>query len=399
MGKRSKSIADKNKTKASKPGNKTKKFFAEQKEQSLVKSRIVSKYFVAWSQVMIHNRKSYGMFEKLAYIDLFCGPGRYDDGSKSTPISVLEHAIANPDLANMLATMFNDMDEDNVKSLQAEINALPRLDSLKHKPEFFCAEVNKDVAEMFAKVKLCPTFSFVDPFGYKGLSAAFIKSIIKDWGCDCVFFFNYGRINAGISNHMVASHMDSLFGNERAEKMRGYVKNKSSRQREAFILEELAQALKEMGATYVLPFRFKKNGARTSHALIFVTKHMLGYGIMKEIMAAESSTDDQGVPSFSYSPADAQTPFLFSMAQPIKALKAELLCKFAGQTKTMKEIYTEHHVDTPFIAKNYKKVLNELEAEGLIEASPPANNRKVQNGERTFGDKVKVSFPAVRRGS
>jgi len=33
---------------------------------------------------------------KLAYIDLFAGPGRYEDGSASTPLMVLEKAVANP---------------------------------------------------------------------------------------------------------------------------------------------------------------------------------------------------------------------------------------------------------------------------------------------------------------
>src|SRR5207248_10024637 len=41
------------------------------------------------------------------------------------------------------------------------------------------------------------TFLFVDPFGYKGLSLQLVNSVIKDWGCDCVFFFNYNRISMG----------------------------------------------------------------------------------------------------------------------------------------------------------------------------------------------------------
>lgn len=50
-----------------------------------------------------------------------------------------------------------------------------------------------------------------DPFGYKGLSWALIRSVIKDWGSDCVFFFNYSRINAGINNPIVNEHMEALF--------------------------------------------------------------------------------------------------------------------------------------------------------------------------------------------
>jgi three-Cys-motif partner protein len=61
-------------------------------------------------------------------------------------------------------------------------------------------EIDDEAARYFNETKLIPSFSFIDPFGYKGLSLNIIKGVIKDWGCDCVFFFNYNRINAGIGN-------------------------------------------------------------------------------------------------------------------------------------------------------------------------------------------------------
>ncbi len=87
-------------------------FFDEQKEQSLIKARIVEKYFWAWAKVIIPTAKKAN--SKIAYIDLFAGTGRYKDGSKSTPIKVLETAISDPDMQNMLETVFNDVDRENV---------------------------------------------------------------------------------------------------------------------------------------------------------------------------------------------------------------------------------------------------------------------------------------------
>lgn len=82
--------------------------------------------------------------------------------------------------------------------------------------------------------------------------------------------------------------MDALFGSSRIERMRVALVDRTPGEREVFVLEELAQALKELGATYMLPFRFRRpDGSRTSHALVFVTKHPLGYSIMKGIMAGE----------------------------------------------------------------------------------------------------------------
>lgn len=369
-------------------------FFEEQKEQSEVKANIVAKYFDAWSNVMLGAKRQFGHFDRMAYIDLFAGPGRYIDGSKSTPLMVLELAISRPQLADVLVTMFNDRDPANVASLKAEIEALPGYQSLRHEPKIYCSEVGDDATNMFAATKLCPTFTFVDPFGYKGLSRGIIQSIIKDWGCDCVVFFNYARINAGLNNDAVRSHMDALFGRERVESMRGAMADMKPHEREPFVLENLASALRDLGAKFVLPFRFRRaDGSRTSHSLVFVTKDEKGYEIMKDIMARESSTEDEGVASFTYSPADARCPLLFSLARPLAALTEDLVAKFEGRSLTMQQVYKAHHVDTPFVAKNYKQALSDLEAAGRIVAVPPASARPKRMGKATFGDTVRVSFP------
>src|SRR6266851_5037445 len=94
-------------------------FFAESREQSQVKARIVSKYFWAWAKVIIPSTKMHG--NRIAYIDLFAGPGRYEDGTLSTPLLVLQSAIGDPDMRNMLVTVFNDRDGENAGKLRAAI--------------------------------------------------------------------------------------------------------------------------------------------------------------------------------------------------------------------------------------------------------------------------------------
>ncbi len=107
---------------------------------------------------------------------------------------------------------------------------------------------------------------------------------------------------------------------------------------------------------------------------------------MKDIMAKESSVTDQGVPSFTYSPADASTPLLFSLARPFDGLKDELLKIFSGKKLSMKQIYEQHSVDTPFISRNYKEALLVLESEGKIMAEPTKRKKG------TFADHVIVTF-------
>lgn len=161
--------------------------------------------------------------------------------------------------------------------------------------------------------------------------------------------------------------------------------------RESMILEEMTLAIKEMGGKFVLPFRFKSPSGRPTHHLIFVSKNFRGYSIMKDIMTKESSTEDQGVPSFTYSPADATMPLLFSLQQPLTSLRASLLKVFAGRELSTEAIYEEHSVDRPFILKNYKDVLLQMENEKLVEVrSLKISKRRVG----TFPDHLLVRFPA-----
>ncbi|MDP2038095.1 MAG: three-Cys-motif partner protein TcmP [Ignavibacteria bacterium] len=369
-------------------------FFNESSEQSQVKSRIIAKYFWVWAKVIIATAKRNKREPKIAYIDLFAGPGRYEDGTKSTPLKVIEKAIGDESLCNSLVTIFNDKEETFIKSLKSELNGLDGINNLRYKPQILNNEVGDSIAAMFEGMKLIPTFFFVDPWGYKGLSLRLVNSVLKDWGCDCVFFFNYNRINMGLSNEKVEEHMNALFGKERGDKIREELGKLNPAKREMLIVEELANALKELGGNFVLPFCFKnENGKRTSHHLFFVSKNFKGYEIMKEIMACESSKREQGVPNFEYNPADLNYPTLFEYNQPLDNLENMLLNAYSGNTITMNKLYLEHSVGRPYISRNYKTVLIKLEKEGRITANPPISNRRKYKGEDTFGPDVEIQFP------
>lgn len=370
-------------------------FFQEQREQSLIKARIVSKYFSAWANVILATQKRYPEHpQKMAYIDLFSGPGRYDDQSKSTPLLVLETILANPDLTGRMVTLFNDRDMANIKSLQTAISCIDGIERLKYAPAFYNEEVGDEIAKMFGGVQMVPTFFFVDPWGYKGLSLNLVSSIIKDWGCDCVFFFNYNRVNMGLSNEAIRHHMASLFGDEQLSIVRKECRNKSPEEREMIVVQALCDALRNNGSRYVLPFRFKNDeGTRTSHHLIFLSKSFRGYDIMKEIMFKESSENVGGVASFEYNPRDAhfKQGSLFDMlSRPLDDLQGMLLQQYAGNTVGFNELYEEHSVDKPYIRKNYKEALKALLADGKITAVHAKKDKPPRNG--AFSDDMRITF-------
>jgi three-Cys-motif partner protein len=382
------------------------KFFDEQTEQSHIKAAIVAKYFWSWAKVITGYQKREGKKPKIAYIDLFAGAGRYKDGAKSTPLLILEQAIKDGTFCKALVTLFNDKDPENSSSLKRAITELERLDELLYKPEVFCEEVGDRIVQMFEKMNLIPSLMFVDPWGYKGLSLRLVNSVLAKWACECIFFFNYNRISMGLPNVSVDPHMEALFGKERADNLRVKIKDQPSHVRELTIVEEICEALVEMGGKYVLPFRFRNiAGSRTSHHLIFVSKHPLGYKIMKRVMANESSSVEQGVASFEYNPASEDQPLLFGLLRPLDDLEGLLLDEFAGRTISMVDIFNEHNLLTPdchhnymlpFTDKNYKDVLTTMEQAGKITGDPPYSQRPKRKGAITCADATLFTFPAKR---
>lgn len=369
----------------------TKGFFDETREQSEIKARLIEKYFWAWANVVMPTARKLAR-GRIAYIDLFAGPGRYKDGTDSTPLRILKRAIEDPKMRSSLVTLFNDVDSNYSRSLERAIAALPGIETLRYPPQVENEEVGDEIVKMFEDRRLIPTLFFVDPWGYKGLSLRLVNSVIKDWGCDCVFFFNYNRINMGLSNPLVRAHMHALFGSERAEVLRREIECMEPDDRKLTIVNALAEALSENGKRFVLPFCFKNaQGNRTSHHLIFVSKNFRGYEIMKDIMAKECSGTQESGASFVYNPASVRQPLLFALSRPQDDLPDLLAEQFRGQTLRMAEVYQQHSVGTPFVKKDYKAALLRLERDHRITCQPPSSRRRTD----TLADTVAVTFPVI----
>jgi three-Cys-motif partner protein len=373
-------------------------FFGAQTEQSRVKASIVAKYFDGWSHVMAPIARKEGRC--IQYIDLFSGPGKYEDGSESTPLLVLRKAIAKPKVHDLLICVFNDADPANAAALRQAIDELPGIGALKHRPEVCSTPVDDQVTRLYEATAGVPTLTFIDPFGYKGLSMRLVQASLKGWGCDCIFFFNFRRVNAAIDNDFMEGHIKALFSTDDARRLRQQLEGLPPQDREAKVAQELVRALKGKqdghagkGATrYVLQFAFKTDsGSRTSHYLVFATKHPRGYSIMKDIMAKESSWAEGGVPSYICSPAPRERLLWDDLDDPLADLEQELAEAFAGQALTVTKVYELHGVGRPYTLANYKEVLRRLEAKGAITASPPAAERP----PNTMGDGVVIQFPPL----
>jgi hypothetical protein len=259
---------------------------------------------------------------------------------------------------------------------------------LVHAPIVTSEEVGENTVDRFAKASLSPTLLFADPFGFKGLSLRLIKAVLKDWGCDCIFFFNYNSINRWITADVVRGHMDLLFGEVIANQLRAKLRTASPTDREATIVDALKTAIRECGIQYSHTFSFEDSRSdRTSHHIVLATKDRTGYLRFKDVTARHSSDIVQGVSSFRFNPnPNLQTSFAFET--PLDDLQSMLLHSFAGETLTTKEIHDRHCIDQPYRLPDYRRALRSLEERGLVIADPSIDNRK-----GVFPDHVRVKFP------
>lgn len=371
-------------------------FFEEPEVQSMIKSALVVKYFDAWSKVMLgttHRDK------RIAYVDLFCGPGEYDDGTPSTPMRLLEIAAHDNDLATNLIMIFNDKDPHHTAKLEALIGKYPMLEAFATRPEVVTLQVEGSHFDQLAHIAGIPALYFIDPYGYKGLSLHLIGQAIRGWGCDCILFFNYNRINAAVSNPVVEPLMVDLFGERRFRELQAELAvPMTSEKRQNTIVSKFAQALGDVSGAFVLPFEFESTARdRTSHYLFLVTKHFRGYSIMKDIMYGQS-TDEGEVRRFLFVPSrTSQLGMFSSLFDPdnpysISVLKKSLQSELTGRVLRVGDIYPNYSVGTPYVEKNFKTALLEMEQEGTVTVDIPADRRRRYRGRVTLGDDRVVTF-------
>src|SRR5437870_5756025 len=139
----------------------TQNFYEKQTPESAAKTDIVTNFFNSWLRI-IGNAPSYEG-KPLAYMELFAGPGTFDDGTKSTPLLVMENILASPH-AGRFHVILNEKFEDFADRLKRNIDLLPNIGKLPQPPTLLREEVTQhNVTEFLRYVHDFPTVLFVDP--------------------------------------------------------------------------------------------------------------------------------------------------------------------------------------------------------------------------------------------
>ena len=341
-------------------------FFEKQTMSSRIKASIVSEYFPSYCKIIAKRHVP----KQIRYIDLFAGPGVYDDGNASTPILIARYCQNNDFLRNKVRLIFND----NMYSATLEQNF--------YKEHFgkstvgCCKEINKFLMQNTHENNRneYPSLLFIDPFGYKGIETRVLAEFLKNWGNEIFLFVNTKRIHPALENDKFESLMLDLFPTtlDQIRLDRRFKANVSERL--SLIINSLGNEYETLlgGKVFYTAFKFQEEDIKTtSHYILHITKGARGYDLIKTIYNdfANVGTFFDGVNTYTFDAKklDSTECELFDVnSANIDLLKNMIYEHFNDCIITAYELFETHHKANLYSRSHYTEALRRLVEEGKI---------------------------------
>jgi three-Cys-motif partner protein len=374
---------------------KNKDFYASQSMESKIKSEIVSEYFGVWTKIIWGDR--FKKTKRMGYIDIFCGPGIYKDGSESTPLLILKTIAENEDFRENTTVVLNDENKEHVETLKKIVKEKFG-DYLK--TEFYNMEVNDELRkEIFNDSAIIPSLIFIDPWGYKGLTKELLIDSIKSRKCDVFLFFNYNRIKLSSFNPIVEKHMIRLFGEANFNILKENLgKTKDMSVTLDLMLSALHTALSNAGIKHIVPYKFlmpakgeeiqpsifEPTNRRLSHALLFITKNDKAAEALKNIFRRHTLPIEHI--EYGYFP-NYENTHLYEGDTVLSCVIKYMLEKYSKKTVNCGDLKADLTCQSEFWAtSDITKVLRLLEKENKI--SVDMKDRR----KGTFAEHLSITF-------
>lgn len=353
-------------------------FFEKQTLSSKVKASIVSEYFPKYCSIIIKKHVP----EKIGYLDLFSGPGMYEDGNPSTPILIARNCMKDEDLKNRVWMVFND--KCYSEQLKENFNKEFPEGTFKYKPHFGHStvgesqEINDFIVKNTCKGRFNeqPSVLFIDPWGYKGIETNVLSQFLSYWGNELFIFINSKRINPALENDKFEEPMRCLFPNS-YDKVKVEIRNKKTvSERLQFIIDNLGKEYEALlkSRVYYTAFKFQEEDIETtSHFILHLSKNKRGFDLVKQIYNdfANVGTIFDGVNTYTFDVKKITNPVeeLFDTnSENIDALKNMLLEEYKGRTITSYDLFEEHQQNCLYSRSHYVKALRRLVEEGAVES-------------------------------
>lgn len=352
-------------------------FFEKQTISSRIKASIVSEYFPSYCNIIVRKYAP----KSLRYIDLFAGPGIYEDGNASTPILIARHCKNDESLRTNVKMIFNDNLYSNALK-QNFVNEFPE-GTFAKRPHFGKSTVGESdeitkfiVANTHNEDQMndYPSLLFIDPFGYKGIETKVLAQFLKNWGNEIFLFVNTKRIHPALENEKFEGLMQDLFPTtlQKVKHDRRYVSTVPERLN--LIINSLGDEYQSLvgGKIYYTAFKFQEEDVdATSHYILHLTKGSRGYDLIKTTYNdfANVGTVFDGVNTYTFDAKKFENPVneLFDYKlMNIEKLKVELYSLFQDKKLTANDLFEKHHTSGLYSRYHYTEALRGLVNDGKV---------------------------------
>ena len=353
-------------------------FFEKQTISSRIKAKIVSEYFPCYCKIIVKKYQP----KEIRYIDLFSGPGYYEDGNSSTPILIARQCKNDEYLRNKVKMIFND----NQYYSALEQNFLKEFPegTFAKKPHFGKSTVgeNQAISDFLitnthnGKCNDYPSVLFIDPFGYKGIETKILAQFLKNWGNEIFLFVNTKRIHPALENEKFEGLMQDLFPTT-LDKIKLDRRFKLAvAEKLSLIIDCLGEEYKNIlgGALFYTAFKFQEEDINaTSHYILHLSKGARGYDLIKTTYNdfANVGTIFDGVNTYTFDAKKygSDVKELFDLTSiNIDKLKDELYVKFKGKEVSSNDLFERHHISCLYSRSHFTEALRRLVEEGKVKS-------------------------------
>jgi three-Cys-motif partner protein len=347
------------------------------------KHQLLERYLGGWFPKMA------SWNNRLVFLDGFAGRGVYEDGTEGSPVIALRRLVEHRHAPNMTACKFQfyfiEKNADNAASLTQTIDSFRRT-SVATVPDNVQTVVVNDTFENVARgitdsltsrgKILAPTFAFIDPFGYTGLSMEVIADLLRSSKSEVFVNFMVGHVQRFIEREGQEAAIESLFGLPPEEVMAGHDGNPGA-SRIRHLRDVYMQQLRAVADfKYVHSFEMRNRSGNVTYYLIHGTRHLQGVKTMKEAMW---KLDPGGGQVFADRLADQTV--LFTPDPDLEPLKTALRVRFLEEGPVLAEKVEEYVLlETPYRETHMTSALKELEKARKIEVQRRARSGYKRDG-------------------
>jgi len=256
-----------------------KDLFEKKEEQTVSKHNIFENYLEPWIKILSTQKWT----KRLYYVDAFAGRGRFVSGEEGSPLigAKLLKKYWKPQIKYYCICIEKEM--ERAKKLGNELKEFrDKVDVRTYHGEF-----NDLVNETIKGIGKYPAFFFIDPEGFSGMSFSAIENILNLPHKEVLINFQYNAIQRWLKADRVEKTISDLSGTE--QWMDTVERGLRRTQKEKALIELYKSQLRSKGY-YVWYFKNKfsqKN--RTIYYLVYATKNLTGFKIMKEVIFKEES--------------------------------------------------------------------------------------------------------------